>query len=67
MKQYFTTIFVTVVPFTITLFFAYLIGSFLSISWNPIDWTMDMRILMTEFGVVFGGALYIRLRYEGLV
>ena len=67
MTRYFKTIFITAVPFAITLFFAYLIGSFLSVDWNPAEWTMDMRILMTEFGVAFGGALYLKLRSEMLV
>ena len=67
MSRYFKTIFVTVVPFVVTLFVAYLIGSFISIAWNPAEWTMDMRILMPEFGVAFGGALYMKLRSELLV
>lgn len=67
MKLYFETIFKACVPFTVTLFFAYLIGSFLNVSWNPVEWTMDMRILMSEFGVCFGIAMYIKLYHEGLV
>ena len=67
MKRYFKTIFVTATPFCVTLFFAYLIGSFLSVSWNPAEWTADMRILMTEFGMAFGGALYMRLHWERLL
>lgn len=67
MIRYFKTIFTTTTPFIITLFFAYLIGSFLSVAWNPAEWTIDMRILMSEFGVCFGLALYLKLFYEGLV
>ena len=67
MSRYFRTILVTAVPFCITLFFAYLIGSFLSVSWNAAEWTLDMRVLMAEFGVCFGGALYMKLRSELLV
>lgn len=67
MKRYFKTIFATATPFAITLFFAYLIGSFLNVSWNAADWSGDMRILMSEFGMAFGGALYMKLRVEMLV
>lgn len=67
MKRYFKTIFVTAVPFVITLGFAYLIGSFLSVSWNAAEWTGDMRIIMAEFGMCFGLALYMKLYKEMLV
>ena len=67
MSRYFRTIFVTAVPFCITLFFAYLIGSFLSVSWNAAEWTADMRIIMSEFGMCFGLALYMKLYRETLV
>lgn len=67
MKLYFKVIFTACVPFIVTLFMAYLIGSFLNVDFNPAEWTMDMRILMSEFGVMFGGALYLKLYYEDLV
>ena len=67
MKLYFKTIFTTAVPFVITCFMAYLIGSFLNVSWNPVDWTLDMRILMSIFGMVFGVMLWFKLTFEGLV
>lgn len=67
MKLYFKTIFTACVPFSVTCFIAYLIGSFLCVDFNPAEWTMDMRILMAEFGVMFGGALYLKLYYEDLV
>lgn len=67
MKLYFKTIFVTAVPFIVTMFFAYLIGSFLNVSFNPVDWTMDMRILMSIFGMVFGIMLWLKLTFERLV
>lgn len=67
MRIYFKTIFATVVPFVVTLAIAYLIGSFLNVSFNPVDWTADMRIVMATFGWTFGGALYMKLRYERLV
>lgn len=67
MKLYFKTIFTTAVPFIVTMFFAYLIGSFLNVSWNPVDWTMDMRILMSIFGMGFGIMLWLKLTFERLV
>lgn len=67
MKLYFKTIFATATPFIITMFFAYLIGSFLSVAFNPAEWTMDMRVIMAEFGLCFGFALYMKLFYERLV
>lgn len=67
MKRYFQTIVLCVIPFSVTLFIAYLLGSFVSVAWNPIEWTMDARILTIEFGVVFGTALYYRLYREHLV
>jgi hypothetical protein len=67
MLIYFKTIFVTIIPFCVTLGMAYLIGSFLNVSFDPVDWTVDMRIVMATFGWTFGGALYMKLRYERLV
>lgn len=67
MKLYFNVIFTTAVPFIITCFMAYLIGSFLNVSFDPVEWTMDMRILMSIFGMVFGMMLWLKLSFEGLV
>lgn len=67
MKLYFKTIFTTAVPFVVTMFFAYLIGSFLSVSFNPVEWTLDMRCLMAIFGLGFGIMLWLKLSFERLV
>lgn len=67
MILYCKTIFTTITPFFVILAMAYLIGSFLNVSFNPVDWTADMRIVMATFGWTFGGALYMKLRYERLV
>ena len=67
MTLYLKTIFATIVPFCVTLAMAYLIGSFLNVSFNPVDWTVDMRIVMATFGWVFGVALYVKLKFERLV
>lgn len=67
MQTYFKTIFTTITPFFVTLAMAYLIGSFLNVSFDPVDWTVDMRIVMATFGWVFGVALYAKLKFERLV
>lgn len=67
MQLYLKTIFATITPFFVTLAMAYLIGSFLNVSFNPVDWTVDMRIVMATFGWVFGVALYVKLKFERLV
>jgi hypothetical protein len=67
MKLYFKTIFVHVVPFIIMLGAAYLLGSFINVSWNPIDWTSEARLITSIWGIGFGFALAIRLRMEGVI
>jgi hypothetical protein len=57
----------TTIPFVVALFFSYLIGSFINASWSPEMWTMDLRIMMSIFGVCFGYAMYLKLRFERLV
>lgn len=48
------TIALTLLPFVVTLAFFYLIGSFISVSFNPAEWSMECRILTTTFGFIFG-------------
>ncbi len=67
MNLYFKTIFTTITPFGVTLGMAYLIGSFLNVSFNPTEWPLDMRIVMATFGWCFGIALYMKLKFERLV
>ena len=67
MQLYLKTIFATITPFFVTLAMAYLIGSFLNVSFNPVDWTVDMRIVMATCGWVFGVALCVKLKFERLV
>ena len=66
MKLYFKTIFVNIMPFAIMLCAAYLIGSFVNTSWNPIDWERDARLITSIWGIGFGFALHVRLHFEGL-
>ena len=67
MKLYFKSIAVTIVPFVVSMFMFYLIGSFLSVSFDPAEWTLEMRSLMAIFGGVFGGAMYLKLQLERLL
>jgi len=67
MKMYFKSIAVTIVPFVVSMFMFYLIGSFLSVSFDPAEWTLEMRSLMAIFGGVFGGAMYLKLQLERLL
>ena len=65
MKEYFATIGVTLIPFAVSMFCCYLIGSFISLSFSPELWTMEMRMFMSLVGVVFGVGLYAKV--EGTV
>lgn len=67
MTRYFKTIFAVAVPFVLALLGAYLVGSFINISWNPIDWERDARTVVTVWGLTFGAMLYLKLGSEGLV
>ena len=50
-----------IVPFIVTCIFMYLIGSFVSVSWNIADWTMDCRIICSVWAVTFGGGFLVKL------
>ena len=67
MTRYFKTIFVNVMPFMLMLAAAYLIGSFVNVSWNPIEWDRDARIVTSIWGLGFGVALHMKLYAEALV
>jgi hypothetical protein len=67
MLRYFKTIFINTAPFVIMVFAAYLLGSFINISWNPVDWEREARLLTSIWGIMFGIALHIKLQFEGLV
>ena len=67
MKRYFKTIFVNVIPFMLMLAAAYLVGSFVNVSWNPIEWDRDARIVTSIWGLGFGVALHMKLYAEALV
>ena len=67
MKRYFKTIFVNVIPFMLMLAAAYLVGSFVNVSWNPVEWDRDARIVTSIWGLGFGVALHMKLYAETLV
>ena len=50
-----------VVPFAVTCAVMYLLGAFVSASWNPQDWTWMARFVSTIWGVSFGFMLLFRL------
>jgi len=53
----------TVFPFVVTCAMFYLVGSFISVSFDPDYWTQDCRVLMSLFGFTFGAALLFRIEY----
>ena len=67
MTRYFKTIFVNFMPFMLMLAAAYLVGSFVNVSWNPIEWDRDARIVTSIWGLGFGVALHMKLYAEALV
>ncbi len=51
----------TMLPFAVTFLTMYLVGSFISVSWDIALWTWELRVLMATFGIAFGFALWMRL------
>jgi uncharacterized protein YneF (UPF0154 family) len=60
------TIALTLLPFAVTLAFFYLIGSFISVSFNPAEWTMECRILTTAIGFIFGFMVTYKLESSNI-
>ena len=61
MKEYFATIGLTLIPFAVSFACCYLIGSFISLSFDPTLWTEHMRMFMSLVGIVFGAGLYAKV------
>jgi hypothetical protein len=61
MKAVLNEIVFVLTPFAVSCFFLYLVGSFISVSWNPADWTMDCRIICAVWAVTFGGGFLVKL------
>lgn len=64
MDRYFKIIFAVTTPFVVTFFASYLVGSFISVSWDPAGWTLELREYMAVMGVCFGYALHMKLNHE---
>ena len=51
------------VPFIVGCTFLYLVGSFISVSWNIADWTESCRIVCAIWGISFGFGLLLKLEF----
>lgn len=67
MIRYFNTLIFTLIPFALGLACAYLIGSFVCVSFDPMFWDYTDRLVTVTGGALWGGALYMKLMFEGLV
>ena len=67
MQRYFNTLFFTLVPFVLGLFSAYLVGSFVCVSFDPSMWDFNDRMTTAGGGILWSVALYMKLTFEGLV
>ena len=67
MTRYLKTLFFTLVPFALGLFTAYLVGSFVCVSFDPNMWDFNDRMTTAGGGLMWGLALYMKLAFEGLV
>ena len=63
MKQDAIKLLRTVFPFVVSCAICYLIGSFISVSFDPANWTMDCRIFMSLCGVAFGFAMLMKIEH----
>jgi hypothetical protein len=61
--KYVNEIIFVITPFFVVSFMLYLMGSFLSASWNPAEWTRTDRAFCLITAWVFGAMLMIRLAH----
>lgn len=52
-------------PYAIVSVVMYLIGAFVSISWDISQWTFECRVMLVVVNVVFGTALLMRFDNDG--
>lgn len=52
-----------VAPFMVTMAVMYLLGSFVSASWDVVEWERTDRVFFGFMSIVFGSALLHRLDY----
>lgn len=67
MTRYFNTIFFNLVPFVMGFFVCYLLGSFVSVSFDPVMWSIEARTITTVCGFFWGCAIWLKLMAEELV
>ena len=67
MKRYFNIMFINTIPFIMGFFVCYLVGSFVSVAFDPVMWSIEARIITATCGFFWGCAIWIRLGVEGLV
>lgn len=67
MQIYFKTIFVNIVPFIVGYFVCYLVGSFVSVAFDPVMWSIEARTITATCGFFWGCAIWLKLMAEGLV
>jgi len=60
-----TTLRDLLIPFISGFFCVYLVGSFISVSFNPSQWTESLRVLMCIQGLGLGFALWINCQMRG--
>jgi len=49
-------------PVVFAWFLMFLLGAFVSASWNIVEWERQTRIVCAIWGTVFGGAVWYRMR-----
>jgi nitrate/nitrite transporter NarK len=52
----------SLVPFIVSFAVWYLVGSFMCVSLNPVDWTLNDREFTVLMGAIWGAALYYKLK-----
>ena len=67
MSLYARTIFVNLVPFVLGFFTCYLVGSFVSVSFDPVFWTIEARGVTAVCGFIWGMGIWLKLGIEGLL
>lgn len=55
---------ITMMPFIVASLAVYLLGSFGSASWNPVDWTSNARWLCIIWACTWGFVLWARVEYK---
>lgn len=62
--EYIIKVVKTIAPFIIAALGIYLLGSFISVSFNPVDWTESLRMTAVINVMGWGWALWFRLSEE---